>query len=46
MSIKMHIIESRFVIGPSNTMFAGMYLRTFEPGNLTGWGSEGVNTVV
>ena len=34
----MHSIESRFVIGPSNILFVGVYV----PGNLTGWGSEGV----
>ena len=35
-------VESRFVIGPSNTLSAGMYAYTFLRGNLTGCGSEGV----
>ena len=38
----MHSTESRFVTGPSNTLFAGVYVCTFQPGNVTGWGSEGV----
>ena len=42
-SIKMHSIKSRLVIGPSNILFGGMYVRTFQPGNFTGEGSEGVN---
>ena len=39
----MHSIESRFVTGPSDMLFAGMYVCTFQPGNFTGWGYEGVN---
>ena len=39
---KMRSTESRFVIGSSNTLFAGVYVCIFQPGNLTGWGSEGV----
>ena len=39
----MHSTESRPVIGPSNILFAGVYVCTFQPGNITGWGSEGVN---
>ena len=36
-------IESRFVIGPSNILSAGVYVCTFQqPGHLTGWDSEGV----
>ena len=42
-SVKMHSIESRFVTGPSNILFAGVYVCTFLPGNFTCWGSEGVN---
>ena len=42
MSIKMHSTESRVFIGPSNTLFAGMYVSIFQPENFTGWGSEGV----
>ena len=41
-SIKMHSIKSRFVIGPSNVLFVGMYMSTFQPGNFTGCGSKGV----
>ena len=41
-SIKRHRVESRFVTGPSNTLFAGVYVCTFQPGNFTGWVSEGV----
>ena len=40
--IKLHSTESRFVTGPSNSLFAGMYKRIFQPGNFTGWGSERV----
>ena len=35
-SIKMHSIERRFVIGPSNTLFAGVYVCTFQPGAVKG----------
>ena len=38
----MHSSESRLVIGPSNILFAGVYVCTFQPGNFTGWGSQGV----
>ena len=31
----MHSIESRFVIGPSNILFAGVYEFTFQPGQFT-----------
>ena len=41
-SIKMHSIENRFVTGPSDILSAGVYVFTFQPGNLTSWGSEGV----
>ena len=41
----MHDIERRFVIGLSSILFAGVYLITFQPGNFTGCGSEGVNHV-
>ena len=34
----MHSVESTFVIGPSNILFGGVYLYTFQPGNFTGWG--------
>ena len=36
-SIKIHSVESRFVIEPL-MLFAGMYVGTFQPGNFTGWG--------
>ena len=42
MSIKMHSTEGRYVIGPSNILFASMYVCTFYPVKATGWGSEGV----
>ena len=42
-SVKMHSTESGFVIGPSDTLFAGVYVSTFQPRNFMGWGSEGVN---
>ena len=38
----MHSIESRSVTGPSNVLFAGLHVCTFEPKNVTGWGSEWV----
>ena len=41
----MHSIESRFVTEPSNILFGGMYVSTFQPGDFTGWGSGGVKTV-
>ena len=34
--------ESRLVIGPSTILFDGMYACTFQHGNFTRWGSEGV----
>ena len=37
----MHGIESRFVIGSSITLFAGVYVCTFQPGNFTGYGGGG-----
>ena len=40
--IKIHSIDSGFVTGPSNILSAGAYVCIFEPGNFTGWGSEGV----
>ena len=43
----MHGTESRFVIGPSNILFAGVCVCvcvcTFQPRNVTGRGSEGVD---
>ena len=38
----MRSTESGFVIGPSNILFAGVYVCTFQPGNFTSCGSEGV----
>jgi len=35
-------IESRYVLGPQNTLFAGI----FQPGKFKGWCSEGVNVHV
>ena len=45
-STRTHSVESRFVIGLSNVLFAGVYVYTFQPGNFTGWGSEGITTFV
>ena len=42
--IKIHSIESGFVIGPWNVPFAGVYVCIFQPGNFTGRGSKGVNS--
>ena len=42
-SIKMHSTDGRFVTGPSDILFAGVYVCTFQPGNFTGWSSDGVN---
>ena len=44
MSVKMHSTESRFVIGPSNVLFAGVYVYTSQPGNFAGCCSEGVKS--
>ena len=41
-SIQIHGIQSRFAIGPSNILFAGVHLCTIQPGNFTGWGRDGV----
>ena len=38
----MNNIESRFDIGPSDILFAGVHVCTFQPRNVTGWSSEGV----
>ena len=38
-------MEIRFVIEPSNILFGGVYVCTFQPGNFTGWGSEGVKAI-
>ena len=43
-SIKMDSIESRFIIGPSNILFGGVYVCIFQPENFTG--SKGVNTLL
>ena len=44
-SIQMHSVERRFVIGLSNILSAGMYVCTFQPRNFTGCGSEGVKNI-
>ena len=41
----MRSTESRFLTGPLNILFSRVYVCTFQPGNFTGWGSEGVNCV-
>ena len=39
----MHNTESKFGFRTIKTiLFAGMYVSTFQPGNFTGWDSEGV----
>ena len=38
----MRYTECRFVTRPSDILFACVYVNTFQPGNLTGLGSEGV----
>ena len=38
----MHGVESRSVTGPANILFAGVYVCTLQPGNFTGWDSQGV----
>ena len=43
--IKTYSTESRCDIEPENRLFAGMAVH-FQPGNVTGWGSEGVNNVL
>ena len=45
-SIKVHSIESKCVTGPSNILFGGGYVCTFDARNFTGWGSEGVNVAL
>ena len=42
----MHSIDNRFVTGPSHILFGGVYVGTFQSGNFTGCGSEGVNQAV
>ena len=44
--IKMHRIKSRYVIGPWNILFAGVYVCIFQLRNVTGWDSEGVKYFV
>ena len=41
--ITMPSTESEFFIGPLSILVAGVYVCTFQPGNFTGCGSEGVN---
>ena len=38
----MYCTESRFVIGPPNILSAGVYVCTFQPGNVASSGSERV----
>ena len=39
-------VESRFVIGSSDILSAGVYVCTFQPGNFTGCGRKGVKRLV
>ena len=41
---KCTVLKVRFVTGPSNVLLAGVYVYTFQPGNFTGWGSEGIKS--
>ena len=41
---KCTVLNVRFVTGPSNVLFAGVHVYTFQPGNLTGCGSEGIKS--
>ena len=34
------------LIGPSNILFGGVHVCTFQPGNFTGWGSAGVKVAL
>ena len=43
--IKMHDTESRFVTAPVNILFRSLCAYTFQPGNVTGWGSERVKSL-
>ena len=36
-------LKVRFVTGPSDILFTGVYVCTSQPGHFTGWGSERVN---
>ena len=38
----MHSIESRFVIGPSNILFAGVYLCPFSAEIVQAWAVKGL----
>ena len=38
-STKMNSFESRVVTGPSNMLFAGVFVLTFQPGTFKSWGS-------
>ena len=44
-SVKIHSIESGVVIGPSSILFGGVYVGIFQPGNCTGWSSDGVKVM-
>ena len=37
-AIKIYRIENRAVIEPSNILFSGVYMSTFQPRKCTGWG--------
>ena len=34
---------NELLVRKSDILFAGVHVCTFQPGNSTGWGSEGVN---
>ena len=39
---KCRVLKVDVVVVPSNILFTGVYVCTFQPGNFIGWGSEGV----
>ena len=41
----MHNTESRSVTAPVNILFRRLCAYTFQPGNVTGWGSERVKSL-
>ena len=38
-----HSTQRRFVTGPLNVLFSGVYVSTFQPGSFTGWVVKGLN---
>ena len=40
---KCTVLAAELLQDHQNILFDGVYVRTFQPGNFTGWGREGVN---